>query len=503
MNWVDTTSYTTMQLDGSPLADLLYVSGTNVVGSILGIRLGATLNGFTPSDVGRYVYANNGVVRLFQYVNGSNMTGVVVRRLDNVTTTPSGGWSLEDSCWTVTNGYPTACGFHGGRIWFGGTKRQATQLWGSAINDYNDFSAGTRDDSALDYRIGSDRNDAIMHIASNRSVVVFTRSAEYTVYGASGGNITPTTSTVRNETSFGSGAVAPEYLEGQVIFVQRGATKVRGMGYQYDVDRMNSPEISKLSEHLLKAGVVEMTSTHEPYISLYAVMTTGQIITCSVDVGETVAGWSRRVITNGLARSVCAVTESGSDVIYVLVYRNTGATSKLTLERFDHACYLDYQCTFTGPGTTYNVSARYGNGTSLAILADGEYIGDRTVTGGNITLDQSAGSITVGYNFTGRIIPLPPEFGMNDGAAHGKKARCGIVTLYVRDTPSISVNGEVWENRIAGTAKFDEPCPPYTGFINREFLLLGHERGGGDVIIERTAPHACTLLTITREVEVQ
>jgi hypothetical protein len=216
--------------------------------------------------------------------------------------------------------------------------------------------------------------------------------------------------------------------------------------------------------------VEQLAYQKDPDSILYAVRTDGQVAVCAYDVEQEVTGWGRW-ITQGLYESVAVVPTVGDEEAYAIVNRTIGGTTKRYVEVFDPDMLVD--CGISG--TSVGGQATWGGldhleGMQVQAWADGAYLGEFTVTGGEITLLRNAFEVQIGLGFTCLVEMLQIEVGGNGTTAQGSQVHVNEVILRVLDTSAAFINGTPVEFRRFGGELLDEPPPQYSGDVRRTTL---------------------------------
>lgn len=287
---------------------------------------GITGSIWRPADLGRYVRINGGLVRITSLPSTLSAEGVVVQALDSIVVSPPLAWSLEDALWSARLGYPRTVTLHEQRLWAAGTKTFPQRLWGSVTGEYLNFTKGSNDTDACDFTLAADEINPISYLASLRSLVVHTYGGEFSVQGGVEKPITPTNVRIRSESPHGSKGVRPVTVGKESIFVQRAGRKVRAMGYRYDFDGYASPDLSVLAEHITTSGITSMAYQQEPDLLLWATRADGTLLSCTLDRDQQVTGWARHY-TTGAVEWVSTIPNGAREEVWLLVRRKiSGAT---------------------------------------------------------------------------------------------------------------------------------------------------------------------------------
>ena len=172
-------------------------------------------------------------------------------------------WAL--GAFSPRTGYPRAVAFYEQRLTFAGTDEQPQTVYFSVSGDFENFTAGTDDDSALVYTLGSNQVNVIRFLSSSRSLLVGTSGGEFVVRaGGADEPITPKNVQIKQQSAFGSANVQPLQCGNAVLFLQRASRKIRELVYDFDTDGYIAPDLSILAEHATEGGVKEMAYGQEP-----------------------------------------------------------------------------------------------------------------------------------------------------------------------------------------------------------------------------------------------
>jgi hypothetical protein len=120
-----------------------------------------------------------GVVKITGFTSGTVVTGTVVKDLFAATATTF--WA--EVAWSDRRGHPRTVVMHEQRLVFGGTANNSQTIWGSAINDFENFRLGVNDDESFEFGIASIETNPINWMISQQALFVGTSGYEYVVQG--------------------------------------------------------------------------------------------------------------------------------------------------------------------------------------------------------------------------------------------------------------------------------------------------------------------------------
>tara|TARA_Y100001972_G_scaffold1748_1_gene2030 strand:+ start:2123 stop:4366 length:2244 start_codon:yes stop_codon:yes gene_type:complete len=398
---------------------------------------------------------------------------------------PTTSW--EEQSYSALRGFPAAVTFHENRLVFAGTLGQPDSIWFSKIASYYNFDVGeAKDNESIQLTAAIGEIQQIRHIVSNRDLQIFAASAEMFVPAFQNQPITPTNAQVRRQTPFGSGFTRPQILDGATLFVQKGGQIVREYLFSDSEAAYVANPISTISSHLIKSPIEMNTlygalSRSESYV--FIVNEDGTMSVFNSNRAEQRAGWVE-FVTNGKFHSTVTI----DDRVFANVEYDLGdGTKKIILCEFDSTFNLDMAKTYTGSNGVFNVSADFNNGAVLRVVNGNNYIGEFTVSGGNIdvsSVDASLSSAEIGFNFDVELTTNPIDAQVNNGPITGIPRGLGTVYLDLNNTLAVKVNETAMIIRNV-TDDLSQQLAPFTG--KKEFRLLGYN-ADPQITITQDAP---------------
>lgn len=508
--------------------------------------------GFKTTDVGRLIRLTDGTVNWgWAVIVGWTSTTVVTADVKRsvVVTTAETKWRL--GAWSGTTGYPSASTFYQQRLCAANTTDKPHSFWASQTADFENhapdspnsssvWNGTVEDDDALDYTISADDVNAIRWMSAGKgTLAIGTVSGEWTV-SSTGSVITPTDIVVDPATSHGSAQVEPLRVGNVVLFVQKGGRKVREFAFSFDVDGYVANDMTRLSEHITRGGVVEMAFAEEADSLVWAVREDGTLLSMTFRREEDVVGWARHIIGgafgsgNAVVESVAVIpgadgagqvkTSEHRDEVWMIVKRTIDGATKRYIEvmegnfegplRDDYATealwqaamiaaqkdayFADSVITYDGAAASTITGLSHIEGQTAKVLSDGAIHPDETVASGQITLDADAEVVQVGLGYAHRIKTLKFEGGTVAGTAVGKTKRVPGVTFVVMDSMTISFgpdadNLQDHDFREVADA-MDNPVPLFSGEFFAE--LDDDWKTDPRIVIENDDPVPFTLLAM-------
>jgi hypothetical protein len=363
----------------------------------------------------------------------------------------------------------------------------------SRIGDFLDFGTDTSDDGPVSINISADEMADIRHLSQAKALIALSSTGEFTFVGGVEKPITPTNVQVKNQSAYGCSGVRPQRVGNELYFVQRSGKKLRAMAYKYDSDAYGSPDLSVLSGHICDLGVVDMAYQPEPYSVLWCAMADGSLGALTIERDQNVAAWSSHE-TYGDFENVCSIPSSGTDRLWCVVRRTVDGADYRSVCYMSDSIYLDSAVSGSEVSATDTWSGLdHLEGLSVGVVADGVYNGDYTVSGGSITLNRTANTVTIGLKYTMTLKPMTPELMTGEGSAAGNSMRVSEVTLRLHESIGCKVNGDNMSFVSFGDV-LDEAPASFTGLKRIE--KLGWGRGECDVTITSADPYPLHVLAV-------
>lgn len=469
--------------------------------------ISASASIFASGNVNQYINVKNGFgrARIVEFVSATSIKVNVEIPFFNTSAISAGSWELEagyEDVFSSTRGFPKTGVFHEGRLYFGGSKSLPSALFGSKVSDFFNFlEAEGLDDDAIFALLSSDSVNAITGIRSGRDLQIFTTGNEFFVQQAEGQPITPGNLTIKAATSSGSKPnIMPVSVEGGTIFLQRSGKALREFLFSDAELSYQSNNISLLSSHLLKSPVKiafrRATSTDDGDLLMIVNGTDGSMAAYSIHRSQKVVAPSE-FITDGTYED-CAVD---IDDIYVVVKRTINSSTKHYIERLDDdrttdASFQLFDGSADGnkPTSTTVSGLTHLEGKTVECVRDDIFLGEKTVSSGQITIDQVPTTyVEIGLHHDVLAKTLPAEPRLASGTMVGRKKRIVAVSPVLNQTQNIAINGnEVSLKQFPYTLDSSETL--FTG-RKRVTPLLGYSEEA-QISITQTKPLFFTLLSL-------
>jgi len=426
-------------------------------------------------------------------------------------------WAIE--AWAEYAGYPRAVCFHEQRLWFGGTELQPNTIWASATNDFENFRRGAFDSDSLAFTLAAQEGSAIQSLVSHDALVIFTQSEEWTAATSEQTAITPSNIFVRRQSRFGSTHKQAFVAANNLLFLQRGARKLRQFVYGGGGGEGQATDLSLLAEHVTASGIRQMAFQQQPDPIVWCVRNDGVLLSLTYEPDQNVIAWARHTSGSGLFESVAVIygDEGDSDQVWFVVNRG-GAR---TFERFDpdhfrkldegdssRLVYVDSAVMGEGDGITTLSGLDHLDGETVAILAGGAVEPSQVVASGEIDIEGAADVIIAGLPYTSTLQPSKIELELPDGTAQGRRFLCKKATLnlwksqglqYAANPGDFTARSFNVLGRSTSTA-LNSPEPLYTGLV--QINNMGSHDASVDLTIQQNLPLPANILALIPIIEV-
>ena len=458
---------------------------------------------FTAADVNKFVFINEGIVRIDAYVSPSTVKGEILLKLSTDIEAIGNSWVLKQDIFELNLGYPRAVTMYQQRLVIAGTKTYPNYVWLSRVGDVTNFLPTTADGDSFTVSASSDQLTNVLHLAQSRGICVMTGGSELVI--SSQNAMTPTNTSILEHTSFGSTEnIKPIKVGSELIFVQRGAERVRTLLYDYSIDSLTSSELTVLASHIAKknSGIKEMVYCAEPDSIIWFVLGNGKLASLTLNREQSVIAWS----THDIGGTVLSVTSlpstTGSDRLYFLVNRNGTVQIEQMKEELllDSAIKVPVQhnkpCIVQHEqiGILGNeVAAYYKDNHSTYVIPILNREGN-TLT---INCDSSIAEIYIGRKFTSRVSLFAPELQGSPATSSPSIIKINHINLYLYESLNPTVNGEMVELK-QFTENLLEAPKPFTG--NKRIEMNGWaDFDNFKLIIEQSEPLPLHITAVVME----
>lgn len=325
------------------------------------VTITSSASDFTTASVGQFIDGGGGRAKITEYVSGTKVRGITI--IPFYTIDPFSTWNYitgYESVWSDTRSYPNTCLFYQGRLWFGGTKYRLGTIWGSRVNDFNNFlNVGNYSNDAIDVTISGNQPVEILELYPNRGIQVFCSGSEWIIPE---GNLTPDGISITRNTANGiKRGIRPVDIAGVTMFIEKNGKSLLSFVYDLSQNAYATSLLSRLTPLINNAVDMDVTynSTQNEANYLYVVNSDGSMAVACMILDQKINSYVKFVTTDGLFKSVCVV----GDDVFVVVTRDTGTF----IEKFEADVLVDNR--------RLPVSVSLIEGGQVLVTIDSKFIG--------------------------------------------------------------------------------------------------------------------------------
>ncbi len=413
---------------------------------------------------------------------------------------------------TAAGDYPSTVTFFEQRLMLARTTNGPNAVWGSRTGQFENFdrSRPLRDDDSMSFSIVAGRVNAVEQLASTTSLIALTSDSIFNIDGdGSGGILTASSQAARRQIGRGSSRLPPLVIDNVIFYVPSTGDSVRTINYSFEYDGLKSSDISIYSPHFFEGlSIVSWCYSQEPRSLIWAARDDGKLLCFTWEQEQNVWGWTV-CETDGLVKSLCCISETGEDRVYMIVERQVNGVARSFVERMvshqwdevEDTCFMD--CAVTGEFTPaqssfsglWHLEAR----TDVVGIADGVSVTGLTVTDGVVTLPANVGTASVvsfGIPYQVDVVTLPLRFNQpGEGWNVGRKQQTGQITLSLYESRSVYYAVKA-DDYFLIKSRTDEAYGSPDDLMTGDYLVNSANlvSGSAQVRVRQTAPLPFTLL---------
>lgn len=361
--------------------------------------------------------------------------------------------STGNSDYPVT--YPTKVAIHQQRlVWAGMTDRPWIWMSNSyAYKNYapSDFEGTISDTNSIYLDISTDKVSEIFWMKSLKHLLLGTELGELRVY-SSGTSLTPSDAVSNRESSYGSFNAEPVVNDDNIVFIQRLQRTVRSLAYDDNKLAYVGPELTILAESLTTGGIRKIAFQKEPNNTYWCLKEDGTLLTLTYDASQDVIGWSKSQLAGDARVIDIAVLPSKAyqqDMVLLAVEREIdGETvrymellSKNFIPDVPHkdAVFLDCAMRFPNLNQNFVDGLDYIEGEKVVVIEEGAYVGEFTVSDGQINLPYVCTDVWVGLPYNAYFETLERDYQDKQISTKMSKLRVYKLRMYLDRTIGLSL----------------------------------------------------------------
>lgn len=481
--------------------------------------------GFQASDVGRslQVTGSDGITRWCRITTRASTTEISVRMYGKCLPDNDSYSRWKLSQWSDELGWPQQVAFFEDRLTLASSSSYPRTLWSTQTGDYDNMgvSSPSEDTDALNMTMNGGQLNQIQWVAEGIDLLVGTAGATRTIRANDGNSaITNENKRQRRETQEKCAAVEPAFVGETAFFVDASRKSIHEFFFDVNASGYRTPELSILSNHLLKERINALSWQSSPEGLLYALTDDGKLAVTALEKAQQVAGITPFEIAGGSAdsfgivESINSISTAASDQTWMVVKRTIDGQAVRFIEYFsewddgndvEDGVFADSALSYVGSETASVSGLDHLEGEAVGVLADGTDVGDLTVSSGSITLPSSltASKITIGlrYRSYGETLRLP-QAGNRDGTAMGRRKNINSVAVDVLETAGLRAGTATRLEDVTARAMTDRLNSTHS-LKSGVFSIPSQDswRGGGACLFETTAMYPVTIRAVLLGVE--
>ena len=365
---------------------------------------------------------NKGVVKITAVASSTSATATVLN--DLVSTSATAVW--REGYWSDYRGWPKTVAFHQQRLVFGGSETYPQTIWFGKTDpaDYANFFEGTLDTSA--FTVALPGQNPTKWLLSQDYLLIGT-SGSCGKYGDQGKAVTPTSPNYQEQSPYGSDSLRAVQSNSGVLYVERGARRIREFGYKLQSDKFESDNLNILSPEITDGGITDIAFQLRPNPILWCVLGNGDMATLTYNQAQSVVAWTKQV-TDGDFKSVAVISGDDEDEVWTVVSRDVGTY----IEQFqpmdwgsdqEDAWFVDCGLGYDSTAATTFAGLSHLEGETVSVFADGIVLSDETVASSQVTIDVSSSTVAIGLPYTAKLETLPIRADPQDYALKKKIKR--------------------------------------------------------------------------------
>ena len=254
------------------------------------------------------------------------------------------------------NTYPGAVSFYEQRLFWAGSRNHPQTFWGSQTGSYLNMDPATADaDHSVQFSVASDSLDSIVWIGAARDLIIASYGSEHSANGGVDNAIQPASINVTLQSAFGSERITPVNAGHALLFVARGAKKLREFIFNFDVDGFKAPDMTLLAAHVTNDGITQLAYQQDPDSICWCSTASGELIGLTYLADQNVTAWHRHPLGGTLAavESGGAIpdTTKGEDQLWVSVKHQVNGVNYRYVGYLDPDLFADHAVELNNPIT--------------------------------------------------------------------------------------------------------------------------------------------------------
>lgn len=364
-----------------------------------------------------------------------------------------------ENLWSDTRGYPFSSCHCQGRLIFGGSHALPYMVNGSMTNNPYLFRKTSQnlDDEAVEISADTDGNCEVRRAYAMERLFILTNKGIFAVKEMP---ITPG-ATCNKQTDTPCAYVRPREIDSSMVYVTQNSEGVNqtvaSLTYTYENEKYKTDDLAYLVPSIMRIPLAidvrrSIKRNHATY--LFVVNKDGTLAVLNTKQSQGLNGWSL-CTTNGKFLDVAVI----NDTTYFAIEREIAGEKRYFIEHWDDDAKLDLSVVLTSdePKSEWtDESLALFEGMTVGVYSHGLPYGYAQIEDSTLTLDYATDEVEVGIPFDWAAETMPAVVETDDYSLIGKRYRVPQVSVQLKDTAGISINGKQVCNRLFGRDAWDK-----------------------------------------------
>lgn len=250
---------------------------------------------FTAAHVGGLFAGAGATARITGYTSNVLVNIDVTEDFPSTNPIPGRVSVLAEPAWSDDRGWPRVCSSFQNRAFFANTELVPNGVWGSVINDYEDFDdSNLDDDMAISWQPTSDTVNYIKFLTPFRTLLAHTNTGVYSTPMTIEVAITPRNFFLTLQDNTPTASIQPVTIDNQVIVLS--GRDVHSLEFENAQQAFLPSLVSAINEHLIKSDAVDIKPFKDRQTAggSYVFLTNldGTMAMYQTLVTENVSGWT-------------------------------------------------------------------------------------------------------------------------------------------------------------------------------------------------------------------
>lgn len=416
----------------------------------------------------RYLGDGYGIVKITSYTSPTSVTGTVEKDLmPSLTDATKASWRWEMELIGLDGIYPSSVDFFKDRLVLGINAKTGPELIFSKTGDYENFEDLTFNqvlaENAITLPILTDLNKIQwlcaldkLFVGTEGGIIMVKPMTENDVFG-------PNNITYDEISNIGTCRIKPVRIGDDILYLSRTTKDVYAIAYNFQSDSYEPDEVSLSAYDLLDNGVTSWTLQYEPNRIVWIVRRDGKLVGFTYNKKQSVRAFHLHSTQGEFESISCIPSPDGTqDEVWFITKRILGQSGQSRNVEYMHngipldipsdkykdkhelhdymlrnCVYLDNAKKYHFDTPSNTITGLYNlEGLEVSVLADGVFVGKKTVENGQIVINAPATDVVVGLSYTTIVEPMPINVDMPNGSGQARSQRINQVVVRLYRTAS-------------------------------------------------------------------